>query len=96
MPVVTLYPHGGKGGVAPMKNNHQRVPRGDVQGWSEGATRRNTEFLMSVRTDQLTGAGVALTLTLRDCPPTADDWHKLRRAWAVSYTHLTLPTTPYV
>lgn len=64
-----------------MKNNHQRVPRGDVQGWSEGATRRNTEFLMSVRTDQLTGAGVALTLTLRDCPPTADDWHKLRRAW---------------
>ncbi|MFO5759614.1 hypothetical protein ACLBQR_30010, partial [Klebsiella pneumoniae] len=36
---------------------------------------------MSVRTDQLTGAGVALTLTLRDCPPTADDWHKLRRAW---------------
>lgn len=61
MPVVTLYPHGGKGGVAPMKNNHQRAPRGDVQGWSEGATRRNTEFLMSVRTDQLTGAGVALT-----------------------------------
>lgn len=57
------------------------MPRGDVQGWSEGATRRNTEFLMSVRTDQLTGAGVALTLTLRDCPPTADDWHKLRRAW---------------
>ena len=81
MPVVTVYPHGGKGGVAPMSNGHRRVPRGDIQGWSEGATRRNTEFLMSVRTDQLTGAGVALTLTLRDCPPTADDWHKLRRAW---------------
>lgn len=64
-----------------MSNGHRRVPRGDIQGWSEGATRRNTEFLMSVRTDQLTGAGVALTLTLRDCPPTADDWHKLRRAW---------------
>ena len=47
----------------------------------EGATRRNTEFLMSVKTDQLTGAGVALTLTVRDCPPTADDWHRLRRAW---------------
>ncbi|HHA2514910.1 TPA: replication protein [Stenotrophomonas maltophilia] len=66
-----------------MKNNHQRVPRGDVQGWSEGATRRNTEFLMSVRTDQLTGAGVALTLTVRDCPPTSDDWHRLLKAWAM-------------
>ena len=81
MPVITLYPHGGKGGVAPMKNSHARALRGDVQGWSHGATRRNTEFLMSVREDRLTGAGVALTLTLRDCPPTSDDWHKLRRAW---------------
>ena len=81
MPVLTVYPHGGKGGVAPMKNNHERALRGEVQGWSEGATRRNTEFLMSVRTDQLTGAGLALTLTLRDCPPTAEDWHRLRRAW---------------
>lgn len=81
MPIQTVYPHGGKGGVAPMKNNHQRVPRGQVEGWSVGATRRNTQFLMSVRDQELTGAGVALTLTLRDCPPTAADWHKLRRAW---------------
>lgn len=64
-----------------MKNSHQRVPRGDVQGWSEGATRRNTQFLMSVLENRLTGAGVALTLTLRDCPPTAQEWHRLRRAW---------------
>nr|CRY94806.1 hypothetical protein [uncultured prokaryote] len=81
MPVITLYPHGGKGGVAPMKNSHARALRGEVHGWSYGATRRNTEFLMSIREDRLTGAGVALTLTLRDCPPTSDDWHKLRRAW---------------
>ena len=64
-----------------MKNTHDRAPRGDVQGWSEGATRRNTEFLMSVREDRLQGVGYALTLTLRDCPPTADAWHKARRAW---------------
>ena len=81
MPVLTVYPHGGKGGVAPMKNSHQRAKRGEVQGWSLGATRRNTEFLMSVIEDRLTGAGVALTLTLRDCPPSAQAWHKLRRAW---------------
>jgi len=64
-----------------MKNSHARALRGEVHGWSYGATRRNTEFLMSIREDRLTGAGVALTLTLRDCPPTSDDWHKLRRAW---------------
>lgn len=81
MPVLTVYPHGGKGGVAPMKNSHQRAVRGEVQGWSIGATRRNTEFLMSVIDSQLTGAGVALTLTLRECPPSAQAWHKLRRAW---------------
>lgn len=81
MPVIKAYRHGMTGGVAPMNNSHQRVPRGTVEGWSEGATRRNTAFLRSIREDQLTGAGVALTLTLRDCPPTARDWHRLRRAW---------------
>lgn len=64
-----------------MKNDHPRAKRGDVEGWSDGATRRNTRFLMSIQEDQLTGAGVAFTLTLRDCPPTADEWHRLRRAW---------------
>lgn len=81
MPVTTVYRHGGKGGVAPSVNSHQRAKRGDVEGWSEGATRRNTQFLMSIREDRLTGAGVALTLTLRECPPTAAEWHRLRRAW---------------
>lgn len=81
MPVFTVYPHGGKGGVAPMKNSHARVPRGEVEGWSHGATRRNTEFLMSIREGRLAGTGYALTLTLRDCPESAQDWHKIRRAW---------------
>lgn len=81
MPVMTVYRHGGKGGVAPGRNDHQRMKRGNVEGWSSGAVRRNTQFLMSIEEGQLTGAGVAITLTLRDCPPTSRDWHRIRKAW---------------
>lgn len=80
MPVITVYRHGGKGGVAPMNLPHIRTPRGG-SGWSPGAVRRNTEFLMCVREDKLTGVGLALTLTVRDCPATSKDWHNMRRAW---------------
>ena len=81
MPVQTLYRHGGKGGVGPARNDHLRAKRGTVQGWSLGATRRNTQFLMSVEEHRLTGVGYALTLTLRDCPATPGDWHRLRKSW---------------
>jgi len=65
-----------------MRNSHKRAKRGTVQGWSEGATRRNTAFLRSIREDQLNdGPGYALTLTLRHCPATPAEWHKLRRTW---------------
>ncbi len=81
MPVVTLYRHGVTGGVPPMKNDHQRVPRGEVAGWSPSAARRNTQFLYSVQEDQLDGCGYAVTLTLRDCPPDSETWRGLRRAF---------------
>ncbi len=81
MPVVRLYQHGMTAGVPPRKNDHQRVPRGDVGGWSDAATRRNVRFLYSVLDKELDGHGYAVTLTVRDCPPTADAWHKMRRAF---------------
>lgn len=81
MPVIKLYQHGMTGGVAPMNGSHDRAKRGEVQGWSVGATRRNMAFLMSVVEADLTGAGVAFTLTVRDCPETPDEWHRLRRAF---------------
>lgn len=81
MPVIKLYQHGMTGGVAPMTGSHDRAKRGEVQGWSVGATRRNMAFLMSVVEADLTGAGVAFTLTVRDCPKTPDEWHRLRRAF---------------
>lgn len=68
VPVVTVYRHGARAGVAPMRNSHNRGVRGAVTGWSAGATRRNTQFLYSVREDQLTGVGFAVTLTVKECP----------------------------
>lgn len=81
MPVISLYRHGTTAGVPPMNNSHIRAIRGEVGGWSEGATRRNTQFLYSIDEAYLTGVGFAVTLTLRDCPPTSGAWHKLRRAF---------------
>lgn len=62
-------------------NSHNRSLRGEVSGWTDGATRRNTRFLYSVREHELTGIGIAVTLTIRDCPPSAEQWHRLRKAW---------------
>jgi hypothetical protein len=52
-----------------------------VEGWSDSSTRRNTRFLYSVDERELTGRGLALSLTVRDCPATSDDWHTMRRAF---------------
>lgn len=81
MAKISLYRHGVTGGVPPMKNNHVRAKRGKVGGWSEGATRRNIQFLRGVKEKELDGVGFAVTLTLKVCPENPDDWHKLRRQW---------------
>lgn len=83
MPVLTVYHGGLKMGCAPFpeKNMHQRAKRGEVAGWTAGASRRNTAFLQSVRPADLTGYGWAVTLTLRHCPPAAADWGGLVESW---------------
>lgn len=81
MPVLTEYRHGCTLGIPPGRNDHVRAKRDTVEGWSDSSTRRNTRFLYSVDERKLTGCGFALTLTVRDCPPSADDWQKLRRAF---------------
>lgn len=60
-----------------------REKRGDCQGWTLKAARANTAFLRSVPLSGLTGVGITFTLTLRDCPPTHDDWKRLREAFFV-------------
>ena len=78
MPVLTEYRHGSTMGIPPGRNDHMRVKRQEVEGWTDASTRRNTRFLYSVDERKLTGAGFALSLTIRDCPPTAADWMKVR------------------
>lgn len=55
--------------------------RGRVEGWSAAAVRRHTRWLYSVDTDALTGYGWSPTLTLRECPPTPEDWTRLRDSY---------------
>jgi len=60
---------------------HERTKRSTIQGWSAGAVRRHTKWLYGIPVEELTGYGYAVTLTLRDCPATAEDFNTLRRAY---------------
>lgn len=81
MPIATIVPNGGKS-YMPCPAPEQEPPkRGETSGWNRAVARRNTDFLMSVQADQLTGHGYALSLTLKDCPATPGDWQKVRRAY---------------
>lgn len=87
MRTMKVYLHGVTMGTRPSSTPHVRAKRGTVGGWSAGATRRNVAFLRSVEPDSLTNGpdgpliGFAVTLTLRDCPPSSESFHKLRRAY---------------
>ena len=81
MPVLTEYRHGLTMGIPPGRNDHMRAKREAVEGWSDSSTRRNTRFLYSVDERHLTGFGFALSLTIRDCPPTAEEWKGLRESF---------------
>lgn len=81
MPVMKVYEHGATAGFAPTCNDHQRAKRGAVCGWSYRSIRANTQFLYAVRERGLTGSGLALTLTLRDCPPSHREWARMVRAF---------------
>lgn len=80
MALHTLYRHGSKAGIPPKVANPKPVIRGRVQGWTTAAARRNAEFLMSIREQDLSGQAVALTLTTKEVP-TPEEWAALRKAW---------------
>lgn len=79
MPKISVLPNGLTAGVPPGKNNHQRGIRDSVGGWSYASIRSNTRFLYSIEEPGLSGFGVSITLTVRDCPNTHKDWVSGRR-----------------
>ena len=81
MPIITVYQHGLTSGTPPMRNDHKRAKRDKVKGWTSKTARSNTSFLRSVVLDDLSGNGLAFTLTIKECPLTHADWHKARKAF---------------
>lgn len=83
MRLIKLYKHGFTLGTNSYEAGAKRPrgERGHVGGWSHGSTSRNIAFLRSIDEKLLTGTAVAITLTVKDCPETSDDWHKLRRSF---------------
>lgn len=80
MPTISVYHHGTTAALG-NRPNPSPPKRGNVGGWSPAAARRNVKFLYSVQADSLTEPGFAVTLTLRNCPASHDDWHTLRTAY---------------
>lgn len=82
MPIVKAYPNGVTLGSP--GGNPDPPKRGTVRGWSPAAARRNTKWLYSVNTPELTGYGIALTLTVGILPESEKHWAALRdvyRKW---------------
>lgn len=78
VPRVTLMPNGVTASCprfGPMPNAEKR---GDIEGWSIQSTRRLRRWFFGVDGQALDGQGYALTLTVRDLPPTASDWKGTR------------------
>lgn len=78
MPIIKVYNNGSTSGTPPSMNNHQRAKRKEVTGWSAKSARNQKTFFYSVDINALTGFGISCTLTLKYCPPTSDDFHRLR------------------
>lgn len=77
---VRVYPTGMSCSV---RSDHQRIAgkRSESIGWSDSSTRANMKFLMSVEPESLAGIGYAVTLTVRDVPPSPEEYAKIRNKY---------------
>ena len=81
MPRLTLMPNGATASCPREGPLEEPAKRGKVNGWSIQSTQRLRRWFYGVDGGSLDGQGLALTLTVRDLPPTAADWTATRRAF---------------
>lgn len=75
---IRVFP-GGTSVSYPSVQKHARAKRGKVNGWTEDASRRLTQFLWSVEVDKLGSVqGWAVTLTMGGTPETSTLWSEAR------------------
>lgn len=80
MPIARILP----GGIRlytprPQESTHRRAKRGKCAGWSFRVARSFTTFLQSIMPARFCGRMYAVTLTVRDCPASPDQFNKARR-----------------
>lgn len=75
---------------------HERAKRGQVLGWTAATARRQVNWLRAIDATALSGQGYAVTLTLRNCPDTAADFHRYRRAWLMRLERMGAVRTHWV
>jgi hypothetical protein len=78
---VTVLPNGVTASFPRFGPQSETQKRGAIRGWSTQATARLRRWFYSVDGAALDGHGLALTLTVRDLPPTPGDWNATRRAF---------------
>lgn len=59
-------------------SSHQRAKRAEVIGWSTKSARSQRNWFFSIDITGLSGFGASVTLTVRDCPPSAEEFHRMR------------------
>ncbi len=74
---MKVYPDGVTCGCSPSNFKRNLPLQSEPDGWSKGVSRRNKTFLYSVDTERVDGIGYAFTLTLKDCPPTSKEFHRI-------------------
>jgi hypothetical protein len=81
MPRVTILPNGVTASCPRWGPLAETPKRGCIRGWSPQAASRLRRWFYAVDGSALEGRGLALTLTVRDLPPTAADWTRTRKAF---------------
>lgn len=86
MPTITVMPQGIK--AAFPGGNPSPVKRGAINGLTSGSARRCMDFLRSIDPTRLTGETFTYTFTVKDIPPTAKEWDRMKRALFMRFQRL--------